>query len=396
MKLTIIPEGPVAFDGKDYYYTEGEAIYFDNIAKHFDEVEIVTYSYKKGHDYYKSIAQRKFQATNIKVTELPLFFGLVKKKLQIILMIFKLLKLSKNWEFVYIFFPGYPAAFTSMICRFRGIPYSCYLASDWPEESHLLIPWKGFFGKIIHPIYHKLLAYFQDSAVVDGKFTLTAGGLLKSKYDYVKLPVVETIPRLNWPELKLTPRSIEEKEKISLLFVGYLIPRKGCLYLIKAVEYLVKNGKTNYSLTIVGDGEEKPSLEAYVQDHNLQDYIRFTGHLSNDDRLMENYKQADIFIVPSYAGEGFPRVIYEAMTYCLPVIATKVNGIPYKLNHKDTAYLIEPESEIEIADAIEEIGRDNELRNLLSDNSRKFAENLLANSDGGKQVKKFVELSMES
>src|SRR5690606_38587752 len=102
-----------------------------------------------------------------------------------------------------------------------------------------------------------LTSFIQDLAVYKSRFTLTAGGMLKEKYSSSNVPIVETIPRLNWDELSIAgdPTKISLQSTINLLFVGYLIPRKGAAYLIRAFGLLKEmRPGVDFRLTIVGAG----------------------------------------------------------------------------------------------------------------------------------------------
>jgi glycosyltransferase involved in cell wall biosynthesis len=80
--------------------------------------------------------------------------------------------------------------------------------------------------------------------------------------------------------------------------------------------------------------------------------------------LNKMYQQADLYVIPSYH-EGFPRTIWEAMANSLPVIATKVGGIPTYLTHEKNAMLIEPKSVQEIVRGIKKMANDSVLRKKI-------------------------------
>lgn len=109
--------------------------------------------------------------------------------------------------------------------------------------------------------------------------------------------------------------------------IGGLI--KGHLELVEAMGKL-KNDGIETKAVIVGNGELAPQVKKAISDYSLEDAVTLTGRL-NKEQLSEVYKNADVFVFPSYR-EGLPRVVIEAMTYALPVIATDIPGIRELIN----------------------------------------------------------------
>jgi glycosyltransferase involved in cell wall biosynthesis len=64
------------------------------------------------------------------------------------------------------------------------------------------------------------------------------------------------------------------------------------------------------------------------------------------------YKESDLFILPSFYPEGFPRVIYEAMLNSLPIITTPVGSIPSLLNHDDNCIFVEPRDSADLSNKL--------------------------------------------
>ncbi len=391
MKLTIIPEGPLAFDGENYLYSEGEGLYIDSIAKYFDEIIVCAYAFYKGEVNYESTSQYRFKSSNIKFIELPLYrntnVGVFSKFVQMYKVCKKILADIKNWDLIYLFLPGYPSAIAFLVNKLFHKPYFVYLASDWVEESSVPLPW-GWTKKIkiFYPLYYTFTEWVERKIVTGSILALTAGRLVYKKYENYGLPVYETVPRLNWSDLSLYLRDDTCQETpIRLLFVGYLLPSKGLNYLIKAASILAKRGSLDFMLVIVGAGPERKELEDLILSLNLSEKVRFLGHVPNGPDLFNIYRKSDIFILPTL-GEGFPRVLYEAMSQSIPIITTNVSGIPYKMRHEENALLIPPMNPEAIADAVERIIKDSKLRKRLINNGQKFMEKMLEESDGGRQV----------
>lgn len=121
------------------------------------------------------------------------------------------------------------------------------------------------------------------------------------------------------------PRQLHDKPR--LLFVGRLSPQKNVRQLLAALEGV----SDTFETTIVGDGELRDELETQAQNLGLQN-VRFVGR-KDGEALLELYKQADIFVLPSER-EGMPLVLLEAMAMALPIVGTDVTGIREMVDEK--------------------------------------------------------------
>jgi colanic acid/amylovoran biosynthesis glycosyltransferase len=146
--------------------------------------------------------------------------------------------------------------------------------------------------------------------------------------------------------------------RLRVLFVGRLVPEKGPDILVEAASLLARRGVA-LDLVIVGDGRLSELLRTEVEDKGLGDTVRLLGAVGQDD-LPDWYRWADVFCLPSFA-EGVPVVLMEAMSSELPVVTTPVAGIP-ELVDTTTGRLVPPGDATAVAEAIEEFGKDPELR----------------------------------
>lgn len=130
--------------------------------------------------------------------------------------------------------------------------------------------------------------------------------------------------------------------------IARLAPNKDQRTLIHSFS-LIKTYCLQAKLIIIGDGELEKVLKEQVHDDGLQNDIIFTGFLPNAYRYMRAF---DCFVLSSIQ-EAFGRVLIEAMIADLPVIATRVNGIPEVLG--DTGMLIDARDAMQLADAMKHI-----------------------------------------
>ena len=117
-----------------------------------------------------------------------------------------------------------------------------------------------------------------------------------------------------------------------ILFVGFLIPRKGVDVLINAFSLILEKFP-NTLLLLVGDGPERTKLENLSEKLNLSKNIIFEGNISHED-ICAYFKLCNLFVLPSFS-ESWGRVVLEAMVFEKPVIvsnACKIADLIQKSN----------------------------------------------------------------
>ena len=133
-------------------------------------------------------------------------------------------------------------------------------------------------------------------------------------------------------------------------FVGRLIRAKGPDILLGALAALPEGP---WRAVLVGDGNERPALDAMVAAQGHAARVSFTGHL---DDATELYRAFDVFVLSSRT-EGTPIALFEAMAASVPVIATRVGGVPDVVSGHE-ALLVPANDASAIADAIADVRRD--------------------------------------
>jgi glycosyltransferase involved in cell wall biosynthesis len=198
------------------------------------------------------------------------------------------------------------------------------------EHLHKLAP----SGTVIHRIYHGL-----DTEL----FTASASGTVDNVNDSV--PV--------------------------LLSVGRLVEKKGFDFLIKACRIL-KNRGHQFRCRIVGggDGEYQSKLIQLIKDLQLEDDVNLHGAVTQED-LRDIYRHATLFALPCLVVEngdrdGIPNVLVEAMSMQIPVVSTDISGIPELIENHVNGLLVPEKDETAMADAIESLLINPELRQSLA------------------------------
>ncbi len=123
-------------------------------------------------------------------------------------------------------------------------------------------------------------------------------------------------------------------------------------------------------LAIVGDGPQRQALEEQVSAHGMVDRVTFSGNQKNVVPWLQSF---DVFALPSYANEGVPQAIMQAMACGLPVVTTPIGSIAEIVAGGVTGVMVEPQDAASLKLAIEDLLADHALRARLAEASRACA-----------------------
>jgi glycosyltransferase involved in cell wall biosynthesis len=152
---------------------------------------------------------------------------------------------------------------------------------------------------------------------------------------------------------KMAERGRQRDGQKHLLFVGNLEPtgHKGFPTLVTALEMLAES-RRDWHLEVVGEGPTRGEYERLVAGSPVAELVAFRGALRKSE-VAESMRAADLFVLPSRF-ENLPCVIIEAMASGLPVVSTKVGGIPEMMSERD-GILVSPDDPPALADAIDRV-----------------------------------------
>jgi glycosyltransferase involved in cell wall biosynthesis len=180
--------------------------------------------------------------------------------------------------------------------------------------------------------------------------------------DFGRSQLMRLVDEGHWPKIRLVhcgldPRWFSAPERnghvrspLRLLSVGRLAPEKGHAILLEAVAEVTRRDVA-VQLEIVGGGERLDSLERVAAELGIADRVEFAGQVGQHE-IQERYAAADVFCLSSL-GEGLPVALMEAMASELPVIASRIHGIPELVVEGENGLLVSPGRPDALADAIE-------------------------------------------
>jgi len=180
---------------------------------------------------------------------------------------------------------------------------------------------------------------------------------------------------------------IHPEEKI-ILFVGGLDKAhyfKGLEYLLSATEKI----KNNFKIIIAGSGDLKEEYQKMAESLGIKNKIIFTGSPSRED-LPKFYNLADVFVLPSIdKSEAFGIVLLEAMACGKPIVASELFGVRTLVT--DNGFLAEPKNSENLAEKINLILENDDLRKKMGVNSRKNIEEKYSYKKVGEILVRFYE-----
>lgn len=149
-------------------------------------------------------------------------------------------------------------------------------------------------------------------------------------------------------------RPAEWPVPLRLLTVGRLVGPKGHAFAIRALSQLASTHEhLDPRLRVVGKGPQQAELETLVEELNLSEHVNFVGALGHRE-VAEEMAKADVLLVPSIrlggSEETFSRVAIEGLASGLPVVGTRIGGLPATIG--DAGYVVGPNDPGALASAV--------------------------------------------
>jgi glycosyltransferase involved in cell wall biosynthesis len=194
---------------------------------------------------------------------------------------------------------------------------------------------------------------------------------------------------LDLSQFRFRERAPRDTAAPLILSVARLVEKKGLVDLILAADLLRRRGR-RFRVEVIGHGPLRQSLKARIGELALNDHVRLLGAQSHEV-VHQAYRRASIFALPCIVTangdrDGIPNVLLEAMASGVPVVATRVSGIPELIESERDGLLVEPNSPEKLADAMDSLLERPKLGERLARAARAKIEAYFCVEDSAKQL----------
>ena len=158
------------------------------------------------------------------------------------------------------------------------------------------------------------------------------------------------------------------RKPYQILTVARLIAKKGLPTVYRALKVLNDNG-IPFEHILIGDGEDRKTVLALIKRLGLDTQSRWLGTQPHEV-VLKHYRQAHLFVLGCEVAangdrDGIPNVLLESMAMGVPVVATDVSAIPELVESEKTGILVQPGQPVQLAEAMQRMLTDNELRSRV-------------------------------
>lgn len=251
----------------------------------------------------------------------------------------------------------------SLVARISGVPKIIFTAHGWAFNED-----RSFISRLIIKFIHWITVILSDT-------TIAVSENIKNRvfgWPFVsnKITVVHNgVKEIDFYEKEIAREKIFEhnsnidKEKFIIGTIAELHPIKGLDILIESAKEITKD--ENVQFVIIGEGHIRQELEEKIQFANLQNKVILLGFLDNAAKYLKAF---DLFVLPSRS-EAMALVILEAGLAQVPIVASRVGGIPEVISNETFGKLFDSENTSQLTEAIKSSIKDYE-------NSKQTAINL--------------------
>lgn len=303
---------------------------------------------------------RRLEAENIRVIPLPSLgrnISLIKDFKEFVTMVKILSRENPN---VFHVNSSKMGGLGAVAARLAGVGRIIFTAHGWEFNAP-----RPRWQKILIKFFSWLIVFSSHETICVSE---------KTKKDMADLPFIEhkiKIIHNGVDEFELKERA-EARKKLGVaddeLVVGTLAELhrvKGLDILLQAWQVLL--GSNTGKLLILGRGEEQENLQNTAQQLGISESVKFLGFVENARTLLSGF---DIFVLPSRS-EALPYAVLESGYASLPTVASLVGGIPEIITNNENGFLVEPENSSNLAEKLQLLIRDHELRERFGKNLKK-------------------------
>jgi len=246
----------------------------------------------------------------------------------------------------------------------------------------------ALFSSILSDIPFSFFAHAKDIYTSDArqlkekidmaKFVVTCTKYNKSYLstlaDKSETPIYCVYHGINLDYFSPKKKELNCKPPFKLLTVARMTEKKGLGTIYKALSILKSRGM-KFRHTLIGEGDDKDKIVTLIKTLCLEDVTHLCGTMTHED-VIKFYDNSDVFVLGCQIAkngdrDGIPNVMAESMAMKLPVVATNVSGIPEFLEDSVSGRMVSSKDPVAIADAIENLLSDHNLREKVSSEARK-------------------------
>jgi glycosyltransferase involved in cell wall biosynthesis len=283
--------------------------------------------------------------------------------------------MSYDADIVHAHFSTPPGEIAGAMCaKKKNVPFVLTYHGDWQES------FGGFIRRTALSVYNrylldKLLSR-ADVIISPSEHYIDESRFLGKYRD--KISVIPNGIEIEDFDISLSKEECKEKlglppNKNMILFVGNLTPYKGPDVLVKAMPMIIEE-VPDAELMFVGGGKMRTDMEELSKKLGVENYIKFAGFV--EERLKPlYYRAADVFCLPStMSTESFGIVNLEAMACGVPIVASKIGGIPDVVKDGENGLLVPPKDPEVLADAIIYLLENRDVSEKMGKNAKKKVE----------------------
>jgi glycosyltransferase involved in cell wall biosynthesis len=322
MKVIVISSSPFVVKDNSYYAYSPYVEELEIWAKHSGEISFFCPIWK--NDKGLLISKINFPISEIYVAKefnVKSFSNFIKAFQYSFYNFYKIFQ-SMLWaDHIHLRCPGNISLMACVLqIFFPNKPKTAKYAGNWDPKSK-------------QPMSYRIQKWILNNTFLTRNMQVLVYGTWKNQTKNIKPFYTATYNESD--KIPISPRSLIGI--IQFIFVGTLSTGKQCLYAIKIVEKL-KNLGHNVQLSIYGEGNERVTLENYINSNSLNELVFLKGN-QGKKQIMEVYQNSHFLILPSKS-EGWPKVVAEAMFWgCLP-LATKISCVPDMLDNGNRGILL--------------------------------------------------------
>lgn len=260
--------------------------------------------------------------------------------------------------------PCYETQWCYQVARKRGMLVVVEIHGDW-ETAVLEEDPSSVLRRATRQFRATANRQIVSEMAANATCVLAVGPRLAAKYVPQGVPSIVSTNHLMSQREYCRREDFVLKNPPEILFVGDMQRRKGLDILFRALS-LLKNAGRRCETIMVGSGPMIEKLKEYASSSGFANSVRFVGNVAHGEELYKYFREGDVFVLPSVAAEGVPRVTHEAMALGCPVIATDIGSVAWQL--KNGAGIVVPPGNAEkLAGAISEVFDNSGLRRSLSE-----------------------------